>query len=126
MKNESGLHPLNDCVLVQVIVADRKSRGGIIIPEPQADRHDAASNDAYLVEMGPAAKEFWGDQVKPGDVIIFAKHAGNIKKGRDGKTYRLMRADDVWGLSEGVWQTSYDPRVSLPKAEMAEALAEGA
>lgn len=115
--NNSGMYPLQDCVLVLVRTIERKTAGGIILPDKQADNHDMASTDATVVAMGPDAHVFWGDEVKPGDTIIIAKYAGNPKRGKDKQLYRLVRCEDVWGKSDGSWDELMETRQSIASQE---------
>lgn len=100
MKNESGIKPLGDKVLVKVPELDEKSPGGIIIPDQSRDKQEQAATQATVVEVGGAAfPEFNGQQpIQPGDVVCIARYAGQLYTGDDGSEYRIINEDDIAGV----------------------------
>ena len=119
MENKSGMYPLSDGVLLHIQKIERKTAGGLLLPDAQTDRHDKAISVGTIVAMGRNAVEFFQGDVKLGDLILFARHAGDVRRGKDGETYRLIRYEDVYGITDGVWESTYDARISMPTAEAA-------
>lgn len=127
MKNESGIHPSLDRVLIKPDDIEEKTEGGIIIPETVGELHAMAQSIGTFVEAGPDAytqyveKDAEGRIVsirgyskpaaKPGDRVAFAKYGGLQVEGKDGKVYRLMNDEDVTAVvDEGVSFTDLKSR----------------
>jgi chaperonin GroES len=91
--------PLHDRILVQRIEEQKKSKGGIIIPEtakekPQEGRVVAAGSGRVLEDGSVRPLE-----VKKGDRILFGKYSGSEIK-LDGEEHIIMREDDVLAVVE--------------------------
>lgn len=99
MSNESGIKPLGHRVLVRAISTERLTTGGIVIPEPVAERNDKAQIKAIVVDYGPTAWMAEGLGGKPwadvGDTVIIGKFAGVLLKGKDGVQYRVVNDDEL-------------------------------
>ncbi len=102
MKNESRINPTEYKVLIAPIQVDEKTKGGIIIPDEHKDREQFAQMQGTLVAVSPLAFTYadeasWGEaeKPKPGDKVLFAKFAGAVVKGMDGKDYRIVNDRDV-------------------------------
>jgi chaperonin GroES len=100
VKNESGILPIEYKVLVQPVEVDEKTKGGIIIPDQTKERDQYAQMQGVLVASSPHAftYENWENvpgKPKPGDKVLFAKYAGAVVDGKDGKKYRLVNDKDV-------------------------------
>lgn len=102
MKNESGLRPKGHAVLVEPYEPEIK-KSVIAIPETVRERTKMIETRAIVIEVGPEA---WNDEAKPraapGDRVLISKFAGAMAQGtRDGKTYRLVNANDIYcGLED--------------------------
>jgi co-chaperonin GroES (HSP10) len=97
MSKESGITPRGHRVLVLPDEIDEKSEGGIYLgTATQLDREQMGQTDGIVIEMGPNA---YNDQVSPwcsvGERVIFAKYSGLMRKGNDGKTYRIVNDLDI-------------------------------
>lgn len=94
--NQSGLHPLGCAVLVEPYEPEFKA-SRIAIPETVKDRSKMIENRVVVIAIGPAA---WPDEpprAQPGDKVLISKFAGYIAQGpKDGKTYRVINADDIF------------------------------
>lgn len=99
MKNESGIHPVGHMVLVQPILTQRMSEGGIVIPEMAADKQDKAQIKAVLIDYGPTAWMAQGLGGKPwanrGDTVIIGKYSGVPIEGKNEVKYRIVRDDEL-------------------------------
>jgi chaperonin GroES len=91
------IRPLHDRVIVKRIEEERKSAGGIFIPENAAEKPDQgevlAIGTGKVMEDGkirPLA-------VKVGDRVLFGKYAGTIVK-MDGQELMVMREEDIFGV----------------------------
>ena len=77
---------LDDRLLVQPIIQDDVTPGGIILPE-SVKEHQAGK--AKVLTVGQGGKSF-GMTVSEGDVVIYNKHAGSPFEDN-----RLIRQSDV-------------------------------
>lgn len=101
MKNDHGILPTEYKVLIAPKTVEDKI-GSIIIPDQTKERDQFAQMEGTLVAVSPLAfsyakQEEWGNGKPPdiGDRVLFAKYAGAVVKGRDGKDYRLVNDKDV-------------------------------
>lgn len=133
MKNESGIHPSLDRVLIQPDEIEEKTAGGIIIPDPVGQHHAMAQSIGTFIESGPDAYTHFVEKdsegrvisirgysrpaAKPGDRVAFAKYGGLQVEGKDGKVYRLMNDEDVTAVvEEGVNFTDIQSRKAFHQA----------
>lgn len=94
--NTSGINPKGDRVLVQVEEIERRTAGGIELPESVIREHETAQMAGILVDIGADA---WSDYVAPfagvGERVMFARHGGIKLNGSDGLRYRIMNDVDI-------------------------------
>ena len=92
--------PLHDRILVRRIESDKKTAGGIIIPDTVKEK----PQEAEVLAVGPGARDERGElqplDVKVGDRILFGKWSGTEVK-IDGEELLIMKESDVMGLIEG-------------------------
>jgi chaperonin GroES len=100
-KNESGIYPTEYKVLISPRTVEEKTKGGIIIPDQTKERDQFAQMEGALVAVSPLAFSYddWkgADDKRPkaGDRVLFAKYAGAVVTGKDGKDYRLVNDKDI-------------------------------
>jgi co-chaperonin GroES (HSP10) len=86
-------------VLIAPVEVDQKTKGGIIIPDETKDRDQFAQMRGVLVAVSPLAFTYddWkgSNPPKVGDEVLFAKYAGAVVDGKDGKKYRLTNDKDI-------------------------------
>jgi len=91
------LRPLHDRVIVKRLEEERKSAGGIVIPDTAAEKPSMGE----VVAVGPGKTDDNGKLipigVKPGDKILFGKYSGQEFK-LEGADYLHMREDDIIGI----------------------------
>lgn len=92
-----NLKPLGDKIIVEVLEASDKTKGGIIVPDSVKEK----PQEAKVVAVGsgktlPKGKTV-APEVKVGDKIIFGKYSGNEVK-VEGKDYLIIDADDVLAI----------------------------
>jgi len=91
------IRPLHDRVLVEREDEERKSPGGIVIPDTAKEKPVrgviAAVGTGKILENG----DIRALDVKVGDKILFGKYAGTEVK-VDGKEFVVMREDDIMGV----------------------------
>jgi chaperonin GroES len=91
------IRPLHDRVIVKRLEEERKSAGGIVIPDTAAEK----PSQGEVVFAGPGKTDDNGKLVamgvKVGDKILFGKYSGQEFK-MDGQDYLHMREDDIIGV----------------------------
>jgi chaperonin GroES len=91
------IRPLHDRVIVKRLEEEKKSAGGIVIPDTAAEK----PSQGEVVFAGPGKTDDNGKVVpmgvKVGDKILFGKYSGQEFR-MDGNDYLHMREDDVIGV----------------------------
>ena len=94
------IRPLHDRVIVKRIDEERKSAGGIVIPDTAAEKPDQGE----VVAVGKGKKSDEGKlialDVKVGDRVLFGKYSGQTVKVK-GDELLVMREEDIMGVIEG-------------------------
>jgi chaperonin GroES len=94
------IRPLHDRVIVKRIDEERKSAGGIVIPDTAAEKPDQGE----VVAVGKGKKSDDGKlialDVKVGDRVLFGKYSGQTVKVK-GDELLVMREEDIMGVIEG-------------------------
>lgn len=132
--NYSGVNPCGHKVLVKPDEIERKTKGGIVIPETEAEKRDHSQTAGLLVAVGPDAfqncvttkyrlmnKEWIPVEMEVtgqsesfanvGDRIAYAKYQGENVVGEDGEKYRLLNDMDITArISDAVQFTDLHAR----------------
>ena len=91
------MKPLNDRVLVKRLESEEKTAGGLFIPDTAKEK----PSKGEVIACGPGKLNEKGErvamEVKPGDVVLFAKYAGTEIK-VDGVDHIIMREDDILAI----------------------------
>ena len=94
-----SIRPLHDRVLVRRVEEDKKTPGGIVIPDTAAEKpmqgEVVAVGHGKLLDNG----ELRALDVKAGDKILFGKYSGTEVK-VNGEELIVMREDDIMGIVE--------------------------
>jgi len=94
-----SIRPLHDRVLVRRLEGDKKTPGGIVIPDTVAEKpmegEVVSVGNGKLLDNG----ELRALDVKAGDKILFGKYSGTEVK-VDGEELIVMREDDIMGVIE--------------------------
>lgn len=93
------INPLHDRVVVRRLEEERKSAGGIVIPDTATEK----PAQGEVLAVGPG-KMLDNGQVHPlavkvGQRVLFGKYAGTEVK-LSGQEYVVMREDDIMGIVE--------------------------
>ena len=90
----SRLKPLGDKVIVEVLGAQDRTKGGIILPDTAKEK----PQEAKVIAVGSGKILNNGKVVPPdvkaGDTILFGKYSGNEVK-IDGKEWLIINQDDI-------------------------------
>lgn len=92
-----NIKPLYDRIVIERLEEEKRSAGGIVIPDTAAEKPIIG----IVVAVGPGKPSEKGE-VKPlalkvGDKVIFGKYSGTEIK-LEGKDYLILREDDVMGI----------------------------
>ncbi len=93
------LKPLADRVLIKVVEAEEKTKGGILLP----DTAQKKSQRGEVLAVGPGKVAENGTRIpldlKPGDKVLFAKYAGTDIEDND-EQFLLIAERDVLAIIE--------------------------
>lgn len=93
------LRPLHDRLIVRRLEEERKSAGGIVIPDTAAEK----PMQGKVLAVGQGRILDNGDKrplaVKVGDTVLFGKYTGSEVK-VEGETLLVMKEDDVMAVIE--------------------------
>src|SRR3990172_3456613 len=91
------IRPLHDRVIVKRVEQERKSTGGIVIPDTAAEKQDQGE----VIAVGPGKRNDEGKRepldVKVGDRILFGKYSDSTVV-VEGTEYLVMREEDIMGV----------------------------
>lgn len=103
--NTSGVRPLDVRVLVKPDPTEKRTAGGIILPDSHAEQKQWAQTKGTLIAVGvnawQEAKATRGFEApQPGARVMFAKFGGVEFEGEDGEKYKMLNDDDLTGVLE--------------------------
>ena len=91
------IKPLSDRILVIRVEEEKKTKGGILIPDTAKEK----PQEGKVIAVGPGKVNEKGDRisldVEKGNRVLFGKYAGNEIK-IDGVEHLIMREDDILGI----------------------------
>ena len=94
------IRPLHDRVIVKRIEEERKSAGGIVIPDTAAEKPEQGE----ILAVGKGKKDDNGKlipvDVKVGDRVLFGKYSGQTVRVK-GDELLVMHEEDIMGVIEG-------------------------
>ena len=93
------IRPLHDRVVIRRVEDERKSPGGIVIPDTAAEK----PMQGQVLAVGNGKIQDDGSvrplDVKVGDKVLFGKYAGTEFR-QDGEEVLMMREDDIMAVIE--------------------------
>jgi chaperonin GroES len=91
------IRPLHDRVIVKRIEEERKTAGGIVIPDNATEKPD--QGEVLAIGTGKVMDDgkVRALDVKIGDRVLFGKYSGSSVK-VDGDELLVMREDDIMGV----------------------------
>ena len=94
-----SIRPLHDRVLLRRVESDRKTPGGIVIPDTAAEK----PTEGEVVGVGNGKLLDNGSiralDVRVGHKVLFGKHSGTEVR-VDGEELIVMREEDIMGVVE--------------------------
>jgi chaperonin GroES len=95
-----NIRPLHDRVIIKRMEEERKSPGGIVIPDTAAEKpvrgEVMAAGKGKILENGSVRAL----DVKVGDKVLFGKYSGTEVK-VNGEDLLVMREEDIMAVIEG-------------------------
>jgi chaperonin GroES len=92
------IKPLGDRIVVKVLEAETKSKGGILLPDTAKEKPQEAKIVAVgkgkVLENGTIAVP----EVKVGDKVIFGKYSGNEITTKEGEDLLILREEDILAI----------------------------
>ena len=91
------VHPLGDRILVEVLEAKDKTKGGIVLPDSAKEK----PQEAKVVAVGKGRTKDTGSvvplEVKIGDKVLFGKYSGT-EITVDDNEYLILKEEDVLAI----------------------------
>ena len=95
----SKIKPLGDKILVEVLEAEEKTKGGIILPdtakEEKTEGKVVSTGAGKVLESGKVQPL----EVKKGDRVIFGKYSGD-EIIIEGKKHKILKENEVLAVYE--------------------------
>jgi chaperonin GroES len=93
-----AIKPLGDRVLLKVLEAQEKTKGGIYLPDTAKEKPQQAEviavGEGKALEDGSRQKP----QVKKGDIVLFGKYSGTEVTDKKGDSYLIAREEDLLAI----------------------------
>jgi chaperonin GroES len=88
------IKPLDDRVVIEVLEAEEKTAGGIVLPDTAKEKPQKGK----VVAVGPGKLLDSGDRapfsIKVKDLVLFGKYSGQDIT-IDGKEFKIMRENEI-------------------------------
>lgn len=100
--NKCKLKIIGNRILVEEKIFDKKTKGGIYLPENELDRYQNMTTEGKIVAMGETAFEgLCPGTIAPRihDIVYFQKYDG-LGKRYNNKNYRILSDEEVFATSE--------------------------
>lgn len=92
------IKPLGDRVLLKVLEAEEKTKGGIVVPDTAKEK----PQEGRVVSVGTGKMKDDGTriamQVKEGDKVLFSKYSGNEFNSKDGEEFLIIKEEDILAI----------------------------
>jgi chaperonin GroES len=94
------VRPLADKVLVEILEAEEKTKGGIILPDTAKEE----KSEGKVIAVGSGARLENGEvrplEVKKGDRVLFGKYSGD-EIVIDGVKHKILKESEILAIFEG-------------------------
>ena len=88
------IKPLDDRVVIEVLEAEEKTAGGIVLPDSAKEKPQKGK----IIAVGPGRLLDNGERaafsVKVKDIVLYGKYSGQDIT-IDGKEYKIMRENEI-------------------------------
>lgn len=90
----ASIRPLDDRIVVEVVEAEQKTSGGILLPDTAQQKPQRG----IVKAVGPGRARDTGERtpvsVKVGDEVLFGRYGGNEVE-VNGVEYKILRESDI-------------------------------
>ena len=91
----TGIQPLGDRVLLKVLEAESKTKGGIVLPDSAKEK----PQEGEIIAVGKGKIGEDGKikpmEIKAGDRVLFAKYSGTEVTTKTGEEYLIVKEEDI-------------------------------
>ena len=91
------IRPLGDKILVEVLEAEEKTKGGIILPDTSKEEQTEGKVIAVGAGKTLESGKVQAPEVKRGDRVIFGKYAGDEIL-IDGKKHKVLKESEILAI----------------------------
>lgn len=100
--NTSGIKPVGYSLVVEPEQVQEQNDAGIYVGTPESiERLQMQQTDGIVLAIGPMAfSDETESRCKEGDRVVMRAYAGMMRKGVDGKVYRIIADTEVIGILE--------------------------
>lgn len=77
-----------------------EKRSTILVPDEVRRSSAAGDAEGVCVAIGPDAWKGATPRCEIGDRVAFTLYSGGLRQGKDGKIYRLVKADSIYAVIE--------------------------
>ena len=93
-----SIKPLGDRILVKVLDAEEKTKGGIYLPDSAKEKPQEA--EVVAVGQGKVLEsgKIQAPEVKVKDRVLFGKYSGTAVSTKDGEEYLILREEDILAI----------------------------
>jgi co-chaperonin GroES (HSP10) len=94
------IKPLSHWLIVETRVAEKKSKGGILMTSKTVSEGTYAATEGKIVALAPDCFDWYEENERPkiGDIVHFIKYEG-IGKCYNEKDYRIISDQAIHGIS---------------------------
>ena len=93
-----AIKPLGDRILLKVLEAEEKTKGGIYLPDTAKEKPQEgkviAVGEGKILKDGTRKKP----EVKVGDIVLFGKYSGTEVSTKEGEEYLIVKEEDVLAI----------------------------
>ncbi len=93
-----SIKPLGDRILVKVLDAEEKTKGGIYLPDSAKEKPQEA--EVVAVGQGKVLEsgKIQAPEVKVKDKVLFGKYSGTSVSTKEGEEYLILREEDILAI----------------------------
>ena len=94
----AAIKPLGDRVLLKVLEAESKTKGGIVLPDTAKEKPQ--EGEIIAVGKGKVSEDGTAKplEVKVGDKVLFAKYSGTEVTTKQGEEYLIVKEEDILAI----------------------------
>jgi chaperonin GroES len=93
-----AIKPLGDRILLKVLEAQEKTKGGIYLPDTAKEKPQQAEvvavGEGKVLDSGSRQKP----ELKKGDIVLFGKYSGTEVTDSKGEVYLIVREEDILAI----------------------------